>query len=234
MNKVINLFSLLLFSIFAFLAIGSIYDLGFSVYEVNDIPYIKPIAYGLSFLILLLGLIRVKRRFEGRKDIKKYRGFTFSAPISKVAINNSTVFLGIEIVFGVGLIIILVKIIGLDVQNLILPLLIIVTGLVVENIIYLVYFRLNHSIFKIGIGPQFIAYFDREMHLYYYKGMQRIEIYQNMINFKFKKDLNLFLNLDIIPHNQQQAFFESLEKVLLDKNVFFDDSYHQYTANLVN
>lgn len=232
MNKIINLFSLLLFSIFAFLAIGSIYDLGFSVYEVNDIPYIKPIAYGLAFLILLLGLVRIKRRFEGRKDIKAHKGFKFSIPISKTAINNTSVFLAIEVVFGIGIIAILLKIIELDEQTLILPLLIVASVLVIENIIYLIYLRSNQSIFKIGIGPQFIAYFDREMHLYYYNGLQRVEIYQNMVNFKFKKDLNLFLNLDIIPIDQQKEFFKTLENILLDKNIFFDDSFHQYTSNL--
>lgn len=232
MNKIINLFSLFIFSIFAFLAIGSIYDLGFSVYEVNDIPYIKPIAYGLAFLILLLGLIRIKRRLEGRKDIKNHQGFTFSVPISKTAINNTTLFIAIEVTFGIGIIAILLKIIELDIQTLILPLLIIVSALVIENIIYLIYMRRHPSIFKIGIGPKFIAYFDREMHLYYYKGLQRVEVYQNMVNFRFKKDLNLFLSLDIIPNDQRKAFFETLENTLLNKNVFFDDSFHQYTSSL--
>ncbi|MFK8043985.1 MAG: hypothetical protein AB8B72_00720 [Crocinitomicaceae bacterium] len=232
MNKVINLFSLILLIIFGFFAIGSIYDLGFSVYEVNDIPYIKQIGYGLTLLILLLGIIRIKRRLEGRQDIKGYNGFVFSSPISKPILNSATVFLGIEIFFGAGVIIILSKIIPWDEEFLVLPMLIVVSLLTLENITYLIFLRKNPSNYKIGIGPQFIAYFDREMHIYYYKGLKRVEVYQGMINFRYKKDLNLFLNLDIIPIDEQKVFFNALQSTLSDYNIFFDDSYHQYIGEL--
>jgi hypothetical protein len=232
MNKIINLFSLVLFAVFSLLAIGSIYDLGFSVYEINDIPYIKQIVYGISLLIFLLGLIRIKRRLEGRKDIKNYQNFIFSTPLSKAGIGNASLFLGIEIVFGLGLLLILLKINEWDEQNLILPLFIIMSILAAENILYLIYFHRHTNRFKIGIGPQFIAYFDREMHIYYFKGLTRIEVYQNMVNFRYKNDLNLFLNLNIIPTDKQADFFAKLEDTLSDKGVFFDDSYHQFIASL--
>ncbi len=232
MNKVINLFSLILFTIFSFLAIGSIYDLGFSVYKVNDIPYIKQIVYGISLLIFLLGLIRIKRRFEGRKDINTFNSFIFSTSIAERAINNTTLFLGIEILFGACSSLLLLKINEWDDKTLVLPLLIIIGILVAENILYVIHLRRNPSHYKIGIGPQFLAYFDREMHIYYYKGLTRVEVYQNMISFRFKKDLNLFLNMDLIPEDQKKAFFDALENVLADKTVFLDDSFHQYTTSL--
>lgn len=232
MNKIINLFSLALFAVFGFLAIGSIYDLGFSVYEVNDIPYIKQIVYGIALVILLLGVIRIKRRFEGKKDIKTYSNFKYSTPISKTGINSATLFLSIEIVFGIGIILILLKIQEWDEQKLILPLLIVIIILVVENLIYLFNLRRQQLNFKIGIGPQFLAYFDREMHLYYYKGLMRVEIYQDMINFKYKKDLNLFLSLDLIPSECKKEFFIALENAIENKNVFFADSYRQYLATM--
>ena len=229
MNKIVNLFSLILFAVFGFLAIGSIYDLGFSV---NDIPYIKQIVYGIALVFLLLGAIRIKRRFEGRKDIKSYQNFLFSSPLSKAAINNATLFLSIEITFGIGIILILLKIQEWDEQYLVIPLLIVVFLLVIENIFYLFYLRSRQDKFKIGVGPQFVAYFDREMHLYYFKGLTRIEVYQDMVNFKYKKELNLFLNLDVIPDNQKIAFFKALEKAVDSNTVFFADSYRQYSASL--
>ena len=232
MNKTINLFSLILFAVLCFLTIGSIYDLGFSVYEVNDIPYIKEIVYGISMLIFLLGLIRIRRRLEGRKDINTYQNFQFSSPISKTAINNATLFISIEVLFGAGLAILLLKIQEWDDQMLVLPILIIIGVLILESIVYLKYLRQNQDKFRIGIGPHFLAYFDREMKIYYYKGLTRVEVYQNMINFRFKKDLNLFLSLDIIPSDQQKAFFEALENALAEKTVFFDDSFHQYVTSL--
>jgi hypothetical protein len=53
-----------------------------------------------------------------------------------------------------------------------------------------------------------------------------------MVNFRFKNNLNLFLSLDIIPVEQQIAFFNALENTLVNNDVFFDDSFHQYIASL--
>lgn len=232
MNKIINIFTLVLLAIFGFTAVGSVYDLGFSVYEVNDIPYIKEVSYGLTLVVLLLGVVRIKRRLEGKKDIKSYQNFTYTTSISKTARTNSILFLSIEMVFGIAIIIILNKITEWDDQMLILPMILVLAVLVIENLIYLITFISQKERFKLGVGKQFIAYFDREMHLYYYKGLTRIEIYQNMVNFRFKKDLNLFLHLDIIPANERKAFFVALENAVKDQAIFYDDSYHQYIKSL--
>ena len=192
MNKVVNLFSLLLFILFGFFAIGSIYDLGFSVYEINDIPNIKAIVYGISILFLLLNLIRVKRRLNGRTDIRNFKQFIFEVPIAKNQINLSSVFIGIEMLFGGFFLMVLFLIQKLDSDLLTLPLLLIISVLLLESIAYLIVLRIKSKDFKIGVSPTFVAYFDREMHLYYYKGLKRVEVYQNMLNFRYKKDLNLF------------------------------------------
>jgi len=232
MNKIINIFSLILFIVFSFFAIGSIYDLGFSVYEVNDIPNIKLIVYGISLLFLLLGLIRVKRRLDGRKDIKNYKQFNFVVPIAKDQINLSTVFLSIEILFGCFFLFILLLVRNLDDELLTLPLFLIVSFLTLESILFLIAFRTKQSNYRIGISPNFVAYFDREMHLYYFKGLKRVEVYQNMLNFKYKTDLNLFLNLNVIPMEEQSNFFNALNEVMDTDVVFIDDSYHQYVQSL--
>ncbi|MFD1551511.1 hypothetical protein DNU06_03595 [Putridiphycobacter roseus] len=234
MNKIINIFSLILFIIFAFFAIGSIYDLGFSVYEVNDIPNIQAIVYGISALFLLLGLIRIKRRLDGKKDIRNFKQFVFAVPIAKNQINLSTLLISIELLFGFFFLFILLLIRNLDDALLTLPLLIIVSVLLLESLVYLIIFRSKRKAFKIGVSPKFVAYFDREMHLYYYKGLKRVEVYQNMLNFRYKKDLNLFLNLDVIPEEQKENFFNNLNAVLDTEVVFIDDSYHQYVKSLTN
>ena len=228
MNKIVNIFSLILLITFTFFTVGSLYDLGFSVYKVNDIPYVKAIVSGLSFLVLILGIIRIKRRWEGKKDISKFSKFTFHTAISRRQKKQASLFIAIEVIFACFFVIIFTTIMSMDEHYYVLPMLIIVLFLAIENLIYLILFLKDNKTFQIGISDQLIAYFDREMHLYYYDGLQRIEIYQDMINFKYKKDLNLFLNLQIVPEKELYPFLDKLKTTLESKHIFFDDSFHQY------
>lgn len=232
MNKVINVFSLFLLFLYSIIAIGSIYDLGFSVYQVRSINYIKEITILLSVLVLILGLLRVKRRMNGIKDISSYKKFIYSIPISKNQRSQSIVAICIEIAFTIFFTFILLKVQTLDVHHYVLPMLIVIVVLGIENLIFLIRYILDAKKKRLGISDQFIAHFDREMKLIYYTGLQRIEIYQGMINFKYKKNLNLFLNLSSIPESELVPFFDALKKVLETKNIFFDDSFHQFYANI--
>jgi len=232
MNKVINLFSLFLLVLYFFFTIGSLYELGYSVYKVSEIPFINHIITGLSILVLLVGLIRIRRRREGKKDIRGFSKFTFETPISNQLKQNGTLFLAIEIIFALFFIVILLVSYPIDNNYYILPMLTILAILASENIVYLIQFITDKTDFKIGISNQLVAYFDREMHLYYYDGLQRIEIYHGMINFKYKKDLNLFLNLDVIPDDKKHDFLTELQSVVATKNVFFDDSFNSYLIKL--
>ena len=234
MNKVVNLFSLFLLGFSSIIIIGSVYDLGYSVYSFNDFTYLKETIIGLSAVILLLGLVRIRRRYEGKRDINAFSGFVFSTQISSRQKNHASLFLGLEVLFLLFFTIILSLVYTDDVQSLGLPLLLVVILLALEGIIYFILFRTKPKQFKIGVSKQLVAYFDREMHLYYYNGLQRLEIYQNMINFKYKKELNLFLSLDILPDDQVVPFLNALKGVLEDKDVFFDDSFHQYLLKAKN
>ncbi len=234
MNKVVNLFSLFLIAIYGFLTIGSAYDLAFSVYHVRTIPFIDQLVIGLTILILLLGLIRIKRRREGKKDISSFSKFQFSTPLSEKQKKATSIFLSLETLFMVFFIVILLVVYPHDDHFYVLPLLIIMVVLGAENAFFLYQFQSSNEDFKIGISNELVAYFDREMHLYYYDGLQRVEIYQNMLNFKYKKGLNLFLNLDVIPENKMKAFLQTLKNETEDKAVFFDDSFHQYLTNLTD
>lgn len=231
MNKVVNLFSLVLLTIYMFLTLGVIYDLSFSVYHVNTIPFIQPIVAGLTVGVLLLGLIRIRRRWEGQKDLRRFKGFTFSAKFTQRHKNNVTIFLALETLFSIGFITILLKVLPLDSAYYVLPMLGVLALITIENIIFTTQFRQSDTAFRLGISKQLIAYFDREMHLYYYKGLQRVEIYQDMVNFKYKKDLNLFLPLNILSTQDQLAFLKTLHDTIGD-SVFFDSSYQQYINKL--
>ena len=92
MNNVVNGFSLIVLLIWSFFAIGSINDLNFSVYSIRSIPFLEQIVYGLTAIVFLLGLIRIKRRWEAVRDMKAFSKFIYTTQLSKKSINLSTVF----------------------------------------------------------------------------------------------------------------------------------------------
>ena len=85
--------------------------------------------------------------------------------------------------------------------------------------------------FRIGISDRAVAYFDREMHILYYSSLKRVEMHQDMINFQYKDDLNLFLPLDVIQQEDRKEFRETLMRSLEEyglkkgKSIYFDDAF---------
>lgn len=226
MNKVINSFSLIVMLAWCFFALGSINDLNFSVYSIRSIPFITEIVYALTAVILLMGMLRIKRRWEGLKDIKKFKKFIYTSRLSKKSIGLSTVFMLIEIIFMVFFILLSLDAYLMDKGTLLLPMFAVLTFLSVESIVFLIKVRTNPDI-KIGVNKNLVAYFDREMHIYYFDGLQQLSVYQNRLHFKYKTDLNMFMELDIIPKDELANFKSAMLSVLQDKDVFFDESFRE-------
>jgi hypothetical protein len=227
MNKVVNLFTLGLLFLFTFLAVGTYEDLSLSVYEVNQIKFINEICYGIIFTITLLGILRIKRRWVAIKDIKAFKKFIYISPLSKKAKLMALMFYLLEIIFLSFFIGVFVKELHLDVDGLITPMLIIVSLLVLEILIAAIYTLTSKNVMIIGVNKNLVAFFDREIHVIYFDGLQRISIYQNMFHFKYKLDLNRFIEVDYIPKENLMAFKNALENVLKDKNVFIDETFRQ-------
>ena len=226
MNKVINSFSLVVILVWCFFALGFINDLNFSVYQIRSIPFIVEIVYAITVVVLLLGLLRIKRRWEGLRDIKKFTKFIYTTRLSKKSIGLSTVFMSIETVFMIFFILLSLDAYLMDKGTLLLPMFAVLSFLSIESIIFLIKLRTDPNI-KIGVNKNLVAYFDREMHIYYFDGLQQISVYQNRLHFKYKTDLNMFMELDIIPTDELPNFKTALQSVLQDKDVFFDESFRE-------
>ena len=227
MNKVVNMFSLVFLFIWSFFALGSINDLNFSVYTIKSIPFLPQIVYALTAVVFLLGLIRIKRRWEGIRDIKAFSKFSYSTPLSRKSINLSTILFISEVVFMLFFVFLGYK--GQELEpngTLLLPMFVVLALFIFETIIFGIKFRLDKNI-KIGVNKNLVAYCDREMHIYYFDGLQQISVYQNRLHFKYKKDLHMFLELDIIPEDELPKFKAALDAVLQDRPMFFDESYRE-------
>jgi hypothetical protein len=227
MNKVINIFSLVLLFLFSFLAIGNYEDIGISVYEINDIKYLKEICFGLIIVIGLFGLLRIQRRWTGIKDIKSFKKFAYKTPLSKKAKALVVMFSVMEIIFLSFFIGLFIKELHLDVYNYLTPMIIVLLIIIIEIIFFTIYVFNAKDVLIMGVNKNLIAFFDREIHIVYFDGLQRISIYQNRLHFKYKLDLNVFVEIDYIPQENLLDFKQALENVLAKKKIFIDNSFQE-------
>lgn len=218
--------SLVFLILYAFFAFGSINDLNFSVYQLKEFPFLTQIIYGLALVIFLLGVLRIKRRWTGLSDIKSFTKFTYSTKLSKKAIILATVFFIAEIIFMVFFLFLAVDSQKLDNGVILIPIFVTLALFVIETLIFMVKLHTSQNI-KIGVTTNLIAYFDREINIYYFGGLQQISVYQNRLHLKYRDELHMFMELDIIPEGELLNFKNAVAAVLKDKDVFFDESFRE-------
>jgi hypothetical protein len=236
MNKVVNIFTAITLAIYCFIVMALVYDLTLSSkLNLRLLPYKQEICIGLSLLVFLLGLIRVKRRWQGLLDMKRFKNFHFETPITSANLNRSRMFTLIEVIFMFGLLYFMYNMAQLSLDYT-LPMIIVISFLAIESIFFLGKLFNRGKGFKLGINKNVLAYFDREMHIYYFEGLRRIELHQDLINFQYKGDLNLFLPLEVIEAGQLKQFKEALIKTVETyaetkgkKNIYIDDAFRNLT-----
>jgi hypothetical protein len=226
MNKVVNSLSLITLLLWSFFAIGSINDLNFSVYFLKSLPFITEIVYALTVVVLLLGLLRIKRRWEALKDMKSFSKFIYTTRLSKKSVNLSTIFCIAEFLFMSFFVFMSINAQQMDQGTLLLPMFATLGFFMFEILVFIFKFRSDKNV-KIGVNQNLIAYCDREMHIYYFDGLQQVSVYQNRLHLKYKKELHMFIELDIIPADELPKFKAALDSVLQDKPLFFDETYRE-------
>lgn len=231
MNKVVNVFSGIILALYCAFVMAVIYDFSFSSFSVKYVPYKEQICGGLALLILLLGVLRIKRKWQGAADMKNFKRFHFDRPISKSAKNLALLYAIGEGVFMLILMAFLANLMRTS-SVYVLPMLLIILALFVEAIIFTFKIYGGGESFRIGIDKKAVAYFNREMHILYFTGLRRIEMHQDMINFQYKEDLNLLLPIELIDKKDRLAFREALIKTIEThvntnngKIIYIDDAF---------
>lgn len=231
MNKAINVFSGIIMAFFCVLVMSITYDLSISSsVSLKDLPFKEEICGGFALLIFLLGALRMKRRWQGVMDMKRFSNFSFVTHVAKSARNLSLLFTIAENVFIGFLIFFMYRTAELSPEY-VLPMIIVLAILFIDNVIFSGQIRAGGNGFRVGVNKKVVAYFNREMYLFYYTGLKRIEMHQDMINFQYKGDLNLFLPLEVINKKDRKAFREAVVATMDNREktegkvVYMDDAF---------
>ncbi len=214
---------MLLLAIFTMMALTIVFDLAISNIHLKAMPYKYEIMTGIAFLIFLIGLLRVKARWQGIKDMKAFSQFNYESKISKTFSKRAMNYTMLETLFMAGALTLFIRLWVIE-SNLMVAIILVLIILIVESLIFVVAIKAKGDSFRIGLNDKVIGYFAREMKLFYYEGLQRVELHQSdLISFKYKGDLVLFLPTSVLEKSEIPKFKVALIEQLDAKNIYFDD-----------
>jgi hypothetical protein len=203
-------------------------DLSISNLHLKGMPYKELIFSQFALLIFLFGLIRLKRRWQGMSDMKKFKKFSFVSEIAKTHRLQGSLVTAIEVLFFTAVILFCLLYINLNPEY-VLPMIAAVSFIIIESILFFVRIYGGGNAFRVGVNKDVVAYFDREMHLYYFTGLRKVELYQSdLITFTYRDELNLSFPTNSIPKDKRVDFRNTLIEILEEKNVYIDDSLRNW------
>jgi len=224
MNRIINIFTFLILAVFCFMVLVLVYDLALSNLHLKGMPYKLQIFTGLALSVFFLGLIRVQRRWQGMRDMKKYSNFSYVTFVAKTHRYQAVLITSMEILFFVAVILFCRLFLNLNPEY-VMPMILVLTFICLESGVFIYRLIKGGNSFRVGLNNDVIARFDREMSLYYYTGLQRVELHQkDLLNFGYRDGLNLSFPTESIALEDRKAFRDALIAVLETKNVYIDDS----------
>ena len=203
-------------------------DLSISNFHLKGLPYKELIFSQFALLVLLFGLIRLKRRWQGMSDMKKFNTFIFVAEIAPTHRKQGALVTAIEILFFIAVVLYCLLFIDLNPEY-VLPMIGVILFIIIESSLFFVRIYRGGKSFRFGINKEVIAYFNREMQLYYFTGLRKVELYQSdLINFTYRDELNLSFPTNAVAEDKRIEFRNALIEILEEKNVYIDDSLRNW------
>jgi len=224
MNRIINIFTVLILGAFCSMVLIVVYDLSISNLHLKGMPYKEQIFIGMSLLILFLGLVRIQRRWQGMRDMKKFSNFSFSTFVSKSHRIQAIIITSLEVLFFTAAILFCRLFLELNPEY-VLPMIAVLALIILESLFFVFRLAKGGNSFRVGFNNEVIGRFDREMSLYYFTGLLKVELYQkDLLNFGYRDDLNMSFPTDSIAPEDRKAFRDALIAILETKNVYIDDT----------
>ncbi|MBK9190485.1 MAG: hypothetical protein IPM77_02720 [Crocinitomicaceae bacterium] len=111
----------------------------------------------------------------------------------------------------------------------VIPMIVVLCLLALESFIFGFMLKKGGNAFRLGFDDSVIAAFDREMNLFYYEGLKKVDLHQNdLISFSYIDDLDLPLQTAIIDQKDRKAFRDALVAKLESKNIYVGDSLRNW------
>ena len=228
MNRVVNILTFLFLGVYCFMLMVVVLDLSLSNLHLKGMPYKQEIFAGFAVLVFLMGMIRAQRRWQGMKDMRRYTSFAFVAEVARKHRMRGVALTLLEAAFFCGALFFCLQFLSLE-PNYVIPMLAALGVLILESLVFAILLRRGGASFRIGINDQVIACFDREMHLYYYTGLQRVELYQaDLINLGYREDLNLSIETTVLSDSDRPGFRDTLVQTLEQKGIYVNDSLRNW------
>ena len=228
MNKGINIVLFVVIGVFCLLSITVVFDLSMSNIHLRGLKYKEIIFPSFAAAVMLIGALRMKNRWLGWNDMRKFKSFEFESNVSKTFKTRALTFTFIEAIFLSGAIMLFSKMAKLD-ASVVTPMMIVLCILVLESLIYMIRINAGGKGFRVGLSNKVIAYFGRESKLIFFEGLQRVTLHQSdLISFKYRDDLVIFMPTNVLEDEDKIKFREALIKVLEEKNIYFDDRFRNW------
>jgi hypothetical protein len=228
MNKAINILLFGSLGVFCFMVMVTVFDLSISSLHLRGMPYRREIFTTFAGLVLLIGLLRIKRRWQGMRDMKNYAEFDVSWPVAKGHLNHGITITSVEIFFMLAGISFCFLVMPLE-PTYVLPMIIVLALLCLESFYFILQLFKGGKAFRVGINNNVVALFDREMQLFYYDGLEKVELHQDdLINFSYREDLNLPFQTASLRGEDREAFKDALIKQLSEHQIFVDSTLRNW------
>lgn len=228
MNKTVNILLLLLLVGFTAVAMGVVFDLSISTMSWRNIPYLAGLFTIVPLLILAVGSIRASNRWKGWRDMERYRDFEQTFAVSALFMKRSITFTLIEMFFAIAALTVFARLAQWEAQRMV-PALSVTALLLVELSIFLLRLYRGGRGFRVGVNQEIIVYFDREVHAFFYEGLQRVELYSSgVIRFQYRDDLVRLFPVELIEKEDRIAFRNALVAVFEKKNVFVGERLRRW------
>ena len=221
MNRSVNIFLLVLSFPARFFAIVVCFDLSGPFYggSASVFPHRELVFLSLAGLLLLIVGRRSVSRWVGVGMMRKPERFIWCVPIGKERKKQVRLFLWIETIVAL-----LFALVAYWLTPEAWPLQIVYGLLFLDQLIFLI---VADKWYRVGITHKALVVADREVRVFYFSGLRRVEVHQQTVYFEYIEDLQLFFPVNCIEQDQYPAFRDALESKLNRDKVFFSEKFKE-------
>lgn len=219
MNRFFNIwiFIIAVLSIPTALAVGLNQDFQIFGFKIPGIEFeYKELLFGISAgLIFFLGVLKASKKWMGIRIVKQTERFQYSMAVSNERMSRVLLYNTIEVLF-----LLLFGAFFYSMSNFSAYLGLTFFILSIEHFLN-TFLGIQRKMYRVGMTKKALIRVDREVNVIYFKGLQKITKHQQTLYFEYVNDLVLHIPLNVIPEEEQTAFYKALRTQVDPDKVFY-------------